>query len=163
MTIVPASATRSAECLPDGTSFHPLRSACRCGHLMGYIRRKGAQDCVYCQSCGAWQYNAPRTETGTAVRPVRSRPEVSPSQRSRIMRRDGYRCVLCGAPASADVELHLAHLVSVLDGPDLGLSESDVWHDENLIVSCAECNLGLGKNSVPARLIAALVVRRAVA
>lgn len=93
------------------------------------------------------------------VRTVRSRPEISPAQRSRVLHRDNHRCVLCGTPPSILVELHLAHLVSVADAQELGLSETDTWHDENLVTSCAECNLGLGRHSVSARLIAALAVR----
>lgn len=160
MSIVPVSAVHQRT-RPPGPVMHPLREPCRCGHLMGTITPKGGQDLVYCGGCGAWLYNAPRSETGAPTRPVRSRPKISPSQRARVFDRDNHRCVLCGTTATVTTELHLSHLVSVADAREFGLSEEDLWHDENLIVSCAECNLGLGRRSVSARLIAALVMRRA--
>lgn len=144
--------------------MHPgyqMRAPCkRCGDEAGRVERRATQDCVYCGSCGQFCYNAPRAETGNPVAHVRTRHDISVSQRARILSRDVYRCVFCGADGR-EAELHVAHLVSVHDGPDLGLTDRDLQSDENLIASCNACNLGLGKRSVSVRLIAALVHRRA--
>jgi hypothetical protein len=67
--------------------------------------------------------------------------------------------VLCGANAES-AELHVGHLISVHESEELGLMDRELQSDENLAIFCATCNLGLGKDSVSARLIAALVYRR---
>ena len=56
--------------------------------------------------------------------------------RFKVMKRDRFRCVLCGAsPAkSLDVELHVDHTVPVAKG---GLAVM-----ENLQTLCSRCNLG---------------------
>lgn len=41
-----------------------LRAPCGCGSTFGTIRRKAGQDVVRCAKCSAYQYCAPRTETG---------------------------------------------------------------------------------------------------
>ncbi len=44
---------------------HQMREPCKyCGGQRGRVERKGAQDCIYCATCGRWSYNAPRSETG---------------------------------------------------------------------------------------------------
>jgi len=51
-----------------------MRASCRCGSSRGIMRRIGGQDTVRCAACDAFQYNAPRSETGTA--PPRSERSV---------------------------------------------------------------------------------------
>lgn len=143
---------------PD--SDYQMREPCKhCGDRRGRIDRKGMQDCVFCAKCGKFAYNAPRSETGNPVAHLQIRYDISPSLRSRILNRDNYRCVLCGAN-SESVELHIGHLISVHESVELGLTDRDLQSDENLATFCSACNLGLGKDSVSARLIAALVHRR---
>jgi 5-methylcytosine-specific restriction endonuclease McrA len=140
---------------------HQMREPCKyCGGQRGRVERKGAQDCVYCAACGRWSYNAPRSETGNPVAHLRTRHDISPSQRSRILDRDAHRCVLCGANAETTTELHIGHLISVHEREELGLTVRELQSDENLATFCVTCNLGLGKGSVSSRLIAALVHRR---
>lgn len=53
--------------------------------------------------------------------------------RFEVLRRDGYTCHYCGSPAP-DVELHVDHVLPVsLGGTDT---------PDNLVTSCAPCNLG---------------------
>ena len=136
-----------------------MRKPCsQCGHEFGRIEERGAQDCVFCSGCGKFQYNAPRVETGKAVRSVRTVHNISPSQRARILvvRANG-RCEICGA---SDKELHVGHLLSVDAGLKMGLTEAELNDDENLASMCAQCNLGIGRNPVPLRLVLGIQMAR---
>ena len=63
--------------------------------------------------------------------------KISPRLRYRVLARDGFRCVLCGASAKeADTHLHVDHIIPVSKG---GISSID-----NLRTLCSECNLGKG-------------------
>jgi len=59
--------------------------------------------------------------------------KVPVSLRTKIMKRDGHRCVLCGATAE-DAQLHVDHIISTDRG---GLTE-----ERNLRTLCAKCNFG---------------------
>lgn len=56
------------------------------------------------------------------------------SVRFNILRRDGFKCVYCGAKAFNGAELQVDHIFPV----SLGGSNSE----SNLITSCKECNQG---------------------
>ena len=60
--------------------------------------------------------------------------------RLKILKRDHYKCVLCGRNPSADqtVELHIDHILPFSKG---GKTEED-----NLRTLCLECNLGKGND-----------------
>lgn len=64
---------------------------------------------------------------------------ISPSKRFRILARDGFRCIYCGATA-AQVELVVDHKVSVADGGNCD--------DHNLAAACRQCNSGKGRMSI---------------
>jgi 5-methylcytosine-specific restriction endonuclease McrA len=66
----------------------------------------------------------------------RGRRTLSAHLRWRVMKRDRYRCVLCGRNPAQDssVELHLDHVVPVSRG---GTNE-----EGNLRTLCRECNQG---------------------
>lgn len=146
--------------LAEDAPRHPMKDPCRyCGCTFGWIARKGVQDCVYCIQCGGYCYNASRAETGNPVAHVNSRHNISSSQRGRILNRDNCRCVFCGASGES-VELQIGHLISVQESAELGVMDRDLQSDENLAACCPDCNLGLGKSSVSARLLAALIRRR---
>lgn len=135
-----------------------MRAPCqRCGGSMGRLETHGGQDCVYCLNCGKHCYNAPRTETGRAVRSLRTRPRIPPSQRSRILALDAYACVLCHTTAR---ELDIGHLVSVKEGTERGVPEASLYDDINLAAMCALCNSGLGKKSVDSAMILAIHLAR---
>lgn len=142
----------------ERTEFEMRRPCQGCRSSEGYIVTRSGQDCVFCAACDTFQYNAPRTETGRAVRSVSTVHEaIRTNQRARIIERASGRCELCGAPPPLDI----GHLLSVKDGLAEGLTESIINSDENLAAMCKECNLGFGPRSVPVRLMVALLRRRA--
>ena len=59
---------------------------------------------------------------------------MTDSLRYDIMKRDGFKCVICGATAKDGVKLHVDHIVPVSKG---GKTVPD-----NLRTLCANCNLG---------------------
>lgn len=66
---------------------------------------------------------------------------IQKKKRFLIFERDNFTCQYCGRRPDQDtVVLHVDHVISVHDG---GTSD-----DQNLITSCADCNLGKGKISV---------------
>lgn len=81
--------------------------------------------------------------------PVKAKPERKPTparQRFRLLARDKFACVYCGAPGGSvrpdgsTVVLDIDHRVSIADGGD----ESD----ENKCAACEKCNGGKGRKSV---------------
>ncbi len=135
--------------LPEGAREHTLRKPCAaCGTTEGYIRSVNQQDVARCCRCNAYQYNAPRTETGEPTRHVRTRGTLKPSLRARVVLRGNNRCELCGR-SGTEKALHVGHLLSMQDGIKLGLTEAELTTEENLALMCDECNLGLGSMSVP--------------
>jgi 5-methylcytosine-specific restriction endonuclease McrA len=64
------------------------------------------------------------------------RADVTTGVRYAILRRDGFRCVLCGATADDGATLHVDHIVPVVDG--------GTGSEQNLRTLCADCNLGKG-------------------
>ena len=137
---------------------HPLRAPCpRCGGAEGRIETRNGQDCVFCVGCLRHQYNAPKTETGRAPRTVQTTHEgITPKKRARVLLRATGRCELCGNKGN----LHVGHLLSVDDGLRAGLTDFEVNDEENLSAMCDECNLGLGKECVPIRLVVAILCAR---
>jgi hypothetical protein len=144
----------------EGTvmASHELRKPCaKCGHTHGTIETKNGQDVVSCGGCGAYQYCAPKTETGRAVRTVRTtHAAVTTSQRWRIIERDGGKCVFCGCRDN----LHVDHALRVDAGHKLGLQDSQINSDENLLTACSECNLGKRAAPLPLWLLIPLLVAR---
>ena len=139
---------------------HTLRQACiYCGSIQGRIATKNGQDMVSCV-CGRWQYNAPKTETGRRPRTATAIHDmIKPSQRARILMRATGRCELCGSREN----LHVGHLLSAEAVLLLGMTEAQLNDDENLCAMCEACNLGVGKEPVPARWLMALVLTRIAA
>ena len=62
------------------------------------------------------------------------RSKMTNSLRYDVMRRDKFRCVLCGASADDGVKLHVDHIIPVSKG---GLTTM-----ENLRTLCDRCNTG---------------------
>ena len=65
---------------------------------------------------------------------LEERSKMSPSLRDYILKRDGYRCVLCGATEKDGARLHVDHIMPVSKG---GKTVA-----ENLRTLCDRCNLG---------------------
>jgi 5-methylcytosine-specific restriction endonuclease McrA len=135
-----------------------MREPCRgCGCEDGTIEERGAQDVVRCLDCNRHCYNAPRVETGKAVRTVQTVHEaIKPKQRARVLARDNFRCVLCGSTK----DLHADHVVPVKEAFDAGWNDAQINSDENLIASCAACNLGRGSTLLPLRSVITLYMRK---
>jgi len=66
----------------------------------------------------------------------RTRREISDRQRFRILVRDGFRCMACGASPlkQPGIELHVDHIVPWSKGGETT--------DDNLQCKCSKCNLG---------------------
>lgn len=140
------------------SAAHAMRAACRgCGGTIGRIETRGGQDCVFCVQCGCHAYNAPRVETGREVRTLRTRPDIKPSVRARILERDNATCVLCHR---CDVDLDVGHLISVDAGRKAELTDAEIYADENLAAMCAACNSGLSSRPVSLRFAVALLRSR---
>jgi hypothetical protein len=134
---------------------YAMREPCRhCGCTSGTVASVNGQDTVRCADCGRYSYNAPRTETGRPRQSLRTRPDISPSQRKRIFERDNSICLRRNR---SDRPLVVAHWISVYDGKALGLSEADLFHDENLLTMCDECNGGQGRETLPLRFMATVL------
>jgi 5-methylcytosine-specific restriction endonuclease McrA len=136
-----------------------MRESCgSCGEINGHVVEKNGQDCVYCDGCGRWQYNAPKTETGKKERSVQTcRQEIKPKLRSEIINRANCRCEMCGRRESI---LHVDHAISIHDGLKAGLTEETINHPDNLLCLCEECNLGKGKETISLHVMVGIVKAR---
>ena len=65
--------------------------------------------------------------------------KVTRQMRYEVMRRDGYRCVMCGRSARDGVRLHVDHIRSVSKGGKSVMG--------NLQTLCEDCNLGKGNRA----------------
>jgi 5-methylcytosine-specific restriction endonuclease McrA len=136
-----------------------MRAPCKygCDETYGTIETKNGQDMVSCLKCSRFQYNAPKAETGREQRSVSTgRKDIRPARRARILERDNCRCALCGNKHN----LHVGHLLSVVEGLRQGLTDAEINDDENLATMCEECNLGLSDRPVPLRLMLAILKAR---
>lgn len=70
----------------------------------------------------------------------RERDLMTAGLRTKVMRRDSFRCRMCGASQSEGITLHVDHILPVSHG---GLTVL-----ENLQTLCAPCNLGKGNSFV---------------
>jgi len=68
-----------------------------------------------------------------------ARKAIGPRIRFEVFKRDGFRCVYCGAHPP-EVLLHCDHVVPVAEGGGADM--------ENLVTACAACNLGKGARSL---------------
>ena len=61
--------------------------------------------------------------------------------RYEVLKRDGFKCVLCGATQADGVKLHVDHIFPVSKGGKTVMS--------NLRTLCERCNLGKGADYDP--------------
>ncbi len=59
---------------------------------------------------------------------------MTQSLRYDVMKRDGFKCVLCGVTAKEGAKLHVDHILPIAKGGKTELS--------NLRTLCEDCNLG---------------------
>ena len=71
-------------------------------------------------------------------------PKITPKKRFRVLERDGFRCVYCGAMAP-NVVLHVDHIIPLSRG---GTNEID-----NLCTACWACNVGKGARIISVKSI----------
>lgn len=143
----------------DGVRIE-MRQPCSaegCGSTVGVLATKGGQDTVRCAVCDKFAYNAPRAETGRSVRRLSDRTSIPVSRQYRVKERATGRCELCGARGDLVVD----HILSLDAGRQLGLSDFELNHDENLAALCAACNAGKGALPMSPRLYLALLKSRA--
>jgi 5-methylcytosine-specific restriction endonuclease McrA len=62
------------------------------------------------------------------------RSKMTESLRYDVLKRDGYRCQICGATANDGAKLHVDHIIPVSKGGKTEMS--------NLQTLCDRCNLG---------------------
>lgn len=135
-----------------------MREPCtNCGETNGIMTTVNGQDTVRCGWCGKHCYNAPKSETGREPRTLRTRPQMKVSQRSRILLRDNGACIICHR---RDIDLEVGHLISVKDGKAAGLTDAQLYSDENLAAMCAACNSGISGETIPLRFLAAVLEAR---
>jgi hypothetical protein len=82
--------------------------------------------------------DSPGTVDPNAIAKRRTKREITDRQRFRILMRDGFTCMSCGASPlkQPGVELHVDHIVPWSKGGETT--------DENVQTKCARCNLGKG-------------------
>jgi 5-methylcytosine-specific restriction endonuclease McrA len=117
-----------------------MRSPCqKCGSTEGSIEVRNGQRCVWCDHCGSWCYNAPREER----QQVRSRPDMKPSTRARVLATHSHQCIGCGrSPAIHGVVLHVDHMIPVEAAKRAGCYDALIESEWNMVPLCEECNLG---------------------
>jgi 5-methylcytosine-specific restriction endonuclease McrA len=67
---------------------------------------------------------------------AKERSKMTPSMRFKILKRDDYRCQICGASQQDGAKLHIDHIIPVAKGGTTVAA--------NLHVLCDRCNLGKG-------------------
>lgn len=103
-------------------------------HLVRYLKSKSACAEVIQTARQAWARWEKRDQP--------ARRGIGKRLRFAILERDEFRCRYCGRSAP-DVALHVDHAIAYIDG---GGDE-----EENLVTSCADCNLGKGSISIEER------------
>lgn len=75
-----------------------------------------------------------------------SNPQVSPKLRNDILRKNNYRCVLCGNDASDNAKLEVDHIIprNLID--KLHLDSALHTDSKNLCATCFRCNRGKSDN-----------------
>jgi hypothetical protein len=137
---------------------YKMRAPCsECGCEFGILRTVGFQDTIKCHQCGKFQYNAPRKETGKPQLHVPMREKISPALRAEVLTRASCACEICHR---ANLPLSVGHLLSIDAGKAAGMSESELNSEENLAAMCDACNLGIGKQPVPLRIMIAIITTR---
>ena len=94
------------------------------------LRRAEAKDDVWQQ----WRYESMRSQV--KIRKRSKRVPIAPSRRFEILKRDGFKCQLCGISREDGAQLEVDHRIPVTKG-----GSND---DHNLWTLCFDCNRGKG-------------------
>lgn len=126
-----------------GSSFTMRQPCQKCQSTSGTISHRNGQACVFCDDCGAWVYNAPRAETGKERRSTRSRPDIAPSAKARVLAAHNGQCIACGkSQLTHGVVMHIDHLIPVEAAKRVGVYDQLIESEWNLAPLCEECNAG---------------------
>jgi len=85
-------------------------------------------------------YLGPETAVEDQIVDKTPRVPLSKSKRFEILRRDKYKCQLCGASQGSDTVLHIDHKIPLANG--------GTYNDSNLWTLCESCNLGKSTRSL---------------
>lgn len=103
-----------------------------------YISPKGRnryyESCIFTQSDIIRVFSKIQNQKTFEATKHEERAKMSDSLRYDILKRDGFRCVICGASAQDGVKLHVDHIIPVAKGGKTTRS--------NLRTLCSSCNLG---------------------
>jgi hypothetical protein len=53
--------------------------------------------------------------------------------------------------------MQIGHIISVHQGRAFGLTDAELFHDDNLVAICAECNSGQGADTMPLPFLMAVL------
>jgi hypothetical protein len=53
--------------------------------------------------------------------------------------------------------LELGHIISVHEGRAHGLTDAELFHDDNLVAMCSQCNSGQGSATMPLPFLVAVL------
>jgi rubredoxin len=132
------------------TTENRLKVTQETNYSMAYCpspRRDGMEIFLYCECCSAksilaiFQHKGQTfiewKEVGVVIEEEKpKRQPIKPSLRFEILKRDGYRCQMCGVTAKDGATLEIDHIHPVSKG---GTNNPD-----NLQVLCRDCNAGKG-------------------
>lgn len=105
--------------------------------LRDYINRSELESQVkYMQELSQYDLMSPEWRKKKRPKGYEERKKMSQKLRYEVLRRDGFRCVLCGKTADDGIKLEVDHIKPVSKG---GLTVL-----ENLRTLCDECNGGKG-------------------
>lgn len=131
------------ECL---VQFYPIeKRRLRESDWVRHIAGKRWVDMADFTDCydAAIAYHYPKSKRMPADPIKRTRAEVlSTAVRFRVLRRDGYRCQICGRSAADGVVLEVDHKIPRAHGGKNG--EANLW------TLCFDCNRGKGTNNLEA-------------
>lgn len=86
-------------------------------------------------------YNKPNPSPASLKIPLQERRPIKLGIRYEVLKRDRFRCVICGASPATDPEcqLHVDHIIPV--------SRNGVTVPDNLRTLCSRCNIGKGSKT----------------
>lgn len=118
-------------------------SPCVCGSDLFQVQERGPHLAAVCSTCGKFRKFVARAMVGADTRSLADRPDISVSQRGRVMERHGYRCVLCGKSADDGIRLVVAHIIDREKAVKAEMYDPVIDSERNLTCACESCNSGM--------------------
>ena len=124
-----------SECAIIGSRSKSKEYICVCGHCGKEFNVDAShKHAKFCSKEFAWDHS--RRLGGKKSMKRKYRTKINPSQRFRVLERDGYRCVYCGNTPN-EARLVVDHIF-----PQSKLIKSAGNMDVNLVTACEICNSG---------------------